>query len=259
MPNHQLDELQQRLQPTRQRLLEHPVYRSLAGLEDLKVFMSQHVFAVWDFMSLLKALQRGLTCVDDVWLPRGDRQTRRLINEIVLGEESDEVGGGATSHFEMYLDAMRQIGCSTAAIDAVLLRVRAGESVTAALAGAPAPARQFSTTTFSIVQSGSLPAIAAAFTFGREEVIPAMFVELIEDLQQRGTANTSILREYLARHIELDGGEHGPMAERMLCEVCGDNEGRWAAAGQAAEVSLRARIALWDGVVKALPSSEAAC
>lgn len=218
--------------------------------------MSHHVFAVWDFMSLLKSLQRRLTCVDEVWQPRGDRTSRRLINEIVLAEESDEVDGKAISHFEMYRDAMQQIGASTNGIDAVLTRMRIGMEVSQALAVAPSAARQFSRTTFSIVHSDSLPAIAAAFTFGREEIIPDMFVALVDDLQQQGLANTSILRDYLQRHIELDGDEHGPMAERLICEACGDDDASWEAAGNAAEQSLRARIGLWDGIVHSLQRSE---
>lgn len=248
--------LQQRLLPVRQRLLTHPVYRSLKDVEDLRGFLAHHVFAVWDFMSLVKALQRRLTCLDEVWVPRGGRSSRRLINEIVLGEESDDVGGAVTSHFEMYLEAMRQVGCSTADIDAVLARVVGGEDVHVALEAAPHAARQFSQTTFAIVQSASLPAIAAAFTFGREEIIPDMFTALVEDLQQQGRANASILQEYLARHIELDGGEHGPMAERLLLEVCGDEDENWRAAGKAAEDSLLARIGLWDGVLQSVNQRE---
>lgn len=248
--------LKQRLLPVRQRLLAHPVYRSLKDEEGLRDFLSHHVFAVWDFMSLVKALQRRLTCLDEVWVPRGDRSSRRLINEIVLGEESDDVGGAVTSHFEMYLEAMRQVGCSTADIDAVLARVVGGENVKVALEAAPHAARQFSRTTFAIVKSGSLPAIAAAFTFGREEIIPDMFSALVEDLQRRGCVNTSILQDYLARHIELDGGEHGPMAERLLLEVCGEDDQSWDAAGKAAEDSLVARIGLWDGVLQAVNQRE---
>jgi hypothetical protein len=141
-------ELQQRLQPLRDRLMSHPVYGSLRDVDDLRRFLSLHVFAVWDFMSLLKALQRRLTCVDEVWRPVGDAASRRLINEIVLGEESDQIAGEFTSHFEMYVAAVRQCGGSTAHIDAVLRRIGAGEDVLRALAAAPAPARRFSTVTF---------------------------------------------------------------------------------------------------------------
>src|SRR5690606_26957449 len=182
--------------PLRARLLAHGVYQALRDLGDLKVFLGHHIFAVWDFMSLLKCLQRQLTCLDEVWVPKGSRMTRRLINEIVLGEESDDLDTGCTSHVELYLDAMRQIGCSTEAIDSVLRCVAQGVDVLSALEYAPEHAREFSRTTFAIVKSNSLPAIAAAFTLGREDVIPDMFSALVADLQAHGHANTSILQHY---------------------------------------------------------------
>ena len=98
----------------RRALLEHPLYGRLQTLSHLAVFMEHHVFAVWDFMSLLKALQVRLTCASVPWLPQGNAQVRRLVNEIVLGEESDALpSGGATSHFELYLQAMQEAGADT--------------------------------------------------------------------------------------------------------------------------------------------------
>ena len=89
-----LDSVYESLRPLRQQVVEHPVYRHIETLADVRLLMEHHVFAVWDFMSLLKALQRHLTCVTVPWVPQGDRHSRRLINEIVLAEESDEECGG---------------------------------------------------------------------------------------------------------------------------------------------------------------------
>lgn len=254
-------DLQTSLEPLRAPLLGHPVYARLRRLEDVCCFMSIHVFAVWDFMSLLKALQRELTCIDVPWIPRGDPYARRLINEIVLGEESDVdvPGEPPTSHFEMYRAAMQDAGADTAALDAFLARLRAGEPVRSALVGAPvpAPARRFVEHTFGVVEGRSLPALAAAFTIGREDVIPAMFGQLIADLSRRHEHRLARLIAYLDRHVVLDGDRHGPMAARMLEAICGEEAQAWEAARAAAADSLAARAVLWDGVVEAIEAAGA--
>lgn len=249
--------LQRHLAPLRQRLCVHPLYSRFCTLADVRLFQQHHVFAVWDFMSLLKALQRALTSIDLVWRPRGDAVARRLVNEIVLGEESDDDQGGYTSHYELYRRAMREAGADAAAIDAVLAQVAAGVDVFAALQAAPAPARRFCTTTFELVHGGSLPAIAAAFTLGREDVIPDMFTALVDDLHRRHPGGLPTLVDYLRRHIELDGERHGPMAARLLAHVCGDDAAKWAAAADGAERAIRARLLLWDELLALLPENVA--
>src|SRR6478735_771827 len=118
---HRWDQLNARLDPLRKKLLDHPVYARIADVDAVRTFMEHHVFAVWDFMSLLKALQQRLTCVTVPWTPQGHRLSRRLINEIVLEEESDEdTRGGYISHFELYRAAMKQCGADTSRVDAFL-------------------------------------------------------------------------------------------------------------------------------------------
>ncbi|MCU0864037.1 MAG: DUF3050 domain-containing protein [Planctomycetes bacterium] len=251
---HDFPALQQALAPLRRRLVAHPIYTCLHDLDSVRVFMTHHVFAVWDFMSLLKALQRQLTCVEPVWRPRGDAVARRLINEIVLGEESDDDRpDGYISHFELYRRAMDEAGADGAAIAVVLARVEAGESVFAALAAAPPPARRFCNETFTLVADGSLPALAAAFTIGREDVIPDMFTALVADLHRQQPGGLPTLVDYLDRHIHLDGERHGPMAVRMLTSVCGTDAARWEQARAGAAAALSARLAFWDGIQAALP------
>jgi hypothetical protein len=244
-------ELEQRLAPLRTRLLAHPVYASIGDERALRVFLEHHVYAVWDFMSLLKGLQRELSCVELPWLPRGERHARRFVHEILLQEESDEDGqGGYASHFELYREAMLDCGASTAVLDEFLAALRAGVPLGTALArsGVPEPAREFVHATFEVLATGSAPAIAAAFALGREDVIPHMFRALVEDLERRFPGRYARLAHYLKRHVELDGDAHAPRAQALLASLCGRDAQHWRAAELAARQSLHARIALWDAL-----------
>jgi hypothetical protein len=250
-----VQQLQAELQPARQQMVAHPVYRRLHTLADLRIFMEHHVFAVWDFMSLLKALQRELTCVELPWVPKGNPATRRLINDIVLEEETDlDPEGQPISHFELYLRAMREAGADTAPAERLLAALAEGASVPAALAAAQAPAsvQEFVKHTFSVIAAGQPHAIAAAFTFGREDVIPDMFRSLIADLGQRFPGQLDTFTYYLNRHIELDEDHHAPLAHQMVRDLCGADAGRWHEATEVAQQGMAARIALWDGIAAAL-------
>lgn len=235
----------------RAELVAHPIYHSLQTLDDVRVFMQHHVFAVWDFMCLLKALQRALTCVEVPWVPVGDNDARRFINEIVLGEESDEDGhGGFRSHFELYLDAMEECGADTQPLETFLQAIRDGEEVETALArsGAPPSVCRFVLHTMEITRSGDVHRMAAAFFFGREDVIPDMFRELVEDLRQEFFGLGRLLY-YLDRHIEVDSDDHGPRAQAILEKLCGGDTRRQEEALETARAALQARVALWDGVL----------
>lgn len=245
-----LSRLIERIDPYRQKLASHSLYSSFRSMEDLHQFMQSHVYAVWDFMSLLKQLQRELTCIDVPWLPTANADARRFINEIVLGEESDHRGEQSCSHYELYLDAMRESGANIQPVEAFIASLRKGESVSQALvvAKVPAEAKAFIETTFRIIDSGSLAATAAAFTFGREDVIPDMFRGFVRELNAAKPGQVETFLYYLERHIELDGDDHGPIALKLMENLCGSDEARWQQATEAAETALRARIALWDAI-----------
>lgn len=246
--------IEERIAPLRKQLADHPLYASIRTLRDLRVFMESHVFAVWDFMSLLKSLQRFLTSVEVPWVPTPYPASRRFVNEIVLGEESDEYEGQPVSHFEIYLEAMARAGAKTEAIEAVVAAARRCTAqdwapLDLALEEAPAPAREFVNTTFRVIREGSVAAQAAAFTFGREDAIPEMFRSLVRDLNREIDGDLSQFVWYLQRHIEVDGDDHGPLSLRMVADLCGDDPEAWEEAAQAAEEAIRARLGLWDGVL----------
>lgn len=240
--------LQQAIEPQRRRVVEHPIYRSINTLGRVQAFQQAHVFAVWDFMSLLKTLQRELTCVQVPWIPSGPTASRRLINEIVLVEESDELGEGYISHFELYLDGMRQTGADTAAVEAFLQRLREGTAVrdAAKLAEIPQAAAEFTATTWEIIETAPVHCQAAAFAFGREDLIPEMFQQVIAIADSDGRLET--FKDYLARHIEVDGEQHTPMAMQMLIDLCADDQAAWDECAATVQTALRARATLWDTI-----------
>lgn len=242
-----IESIEERIAPLRARLAAHPLYASIRTAEHLRLFMQSHVFAVWDFMSLLKALQNRLTCVTVPWTPTAFPQSRRFINEIVLGEESDVFEGRTVSHFELYLEAMKQSSADTAPIQSLLKRLHSMPLVPA-LAEIPDEARAFVQGTFALIETGNLHAMAAAFTFGREDLIPDMFRAFVRDLSHR-SHEFSIFAWYLERHIEIDGEDHGPLSLRMVADLCSSDEQRWNEAADAAELALHARLALWDAIL----------
>jgi hypothetical protein len=232
----------------RERVVTHPLYDGLNTHSAIVTFMEHHVFAVWDFMSLLKSLQRRLTYVTVPWVPTRSTDSRRLINEIVLAEESDELRGGYVSHFEWYVAAMAEAGADYSVVDKFIDSIRGEQPLPDALdsAGVPRPSAEFVSATWSFVESAPVHCQAAAFAFGREDLIPDMFTRVVAVNREQGGLET--FGEYLERHIEVDGEAHTPMAMQMLVDLCGDDAVRWEEAEAAATAALEARVRLWDSV-----------
>ncbi|PWJ57437.1 Protein of unknown function (DUF3050) [Dyadobacter jejuensis] len=250
-----IDTIHAELLSLRQAIIDHPVYEDLRDLEDLQIFMEHHVFAVWDFMSLLKSLQNGLTCTQVPWLPVGDAETRSLINEIVAGEESDvNATGNKESHFEMYLAAMQQAGCNMKPIQGFIELLRKGLPVAEALkhASIPVASSDFMRFTFDVIAEGPMHTQAAVFTFGREDLIPGMFLSIINDLNMRFPDHVSTFKYYLERHIEVDGDQHSHLAIRMTSVLCGEDDAKWMEAQQAAVRALQKRLELWNAIHRAI-------
>ena len=237
--------------PLRARLASHPLYRSIRTEAHLRIFMQAHVFAVWDFMSLLKALQAGLTCVSIPWMPTPMPESRRFINEIVLGEESDYFQGRAISHCELYLEAMEQSGADTKQFYSFLSEL-SSHSLAGTIAKLPTGPRAFVRHTFDTIESGSLHRMAAAFTFGREDLIPDIFRSLVDELSTQNAGRFDTFAWYLQRHIEIDGEDHGPLSLRMVADLCGSDEQLWQEATAAAQAALEARLSLWDAILHEL-------
>ncbi len=255
-----IQQLETALQPLRKQLQNHLLYTRLLEIRDIQLFMESHVFAVWDFMSLLKALQNNITCNTLPWMPGKDATLARFINEIVHAEESDvNELGVPKSHFEMYVDAMYQVGASTHGIQQCLSEIEQGATVEEALdrCSVPAAVKAFVNYSFQVIATKETYKIAAAFTFGREDVIPDMFLEIVKKSENASAAASySKLTYYLQRHIELDGDEHGPLSLQMIATLCGDDAAKWDAVAVVATEALQHRIFLWDAISEKIKQTQ---
>jgi hypothetical protein len=246
-----VQQLKLAIEPVRNTLLAHPVYSRIQDLQGLQKFSETHVFAVWDFMSLLKSLQIGLTSVSLPWVPVGNADTRYLINEIVLGEESDvDEAGNRISHFELYIKAMQQMGASTDVISQLIEHINSGKTVYEAIEAAPLPqqVKDFLQFTFDISFNAPLHVKAAVFTFGREDLIPSMFMKILDKIFADAPDKVSIFKYYIERHIEVDGDHHSHLALDMVNNLCGSDASKWEEAKIASVKALALRIGLWDAI-----------
>nr|WP_315166612.1 DUF3050 domain-containing protein [uncultured Flavobacterium sp.] len=244
------------IESQKQMLLQHPLYKKVQTVDDLYRFLENHVYAVWDFMSLLKALQAKLTCTTTPWFATKNPETRYLINEIVLAEESDlTMDGRHQSHYEMYIEAMESCGANTSGIEHFLSEIDSLQNIFVAIkkSNLHPNIKNFLDFTFKVIEEGKVHKIAAAFTFGREDLIPNMFTEILKNFQENfPKTDLSKLIYYFERHIELDADEHGPMAMKMITELCGDNEQKWAEVEEVSILALEKRIGLWDAIEESI-------
>jgi hypothetical protein len=247
-----IEAINKTIQPQKESLLQHSLYKKVQTIEDLHTFLENHVYAVWDFMSLLKALQAKLTCTTTPWFATENPETRYLINEIVLAEETDlTIDGRHQSHYEMYIEAMKACGANTQGIERFLSEVHSFKNVFVAIkkSNLHPNIKAFLDFTFRVIDEGKTHEIAAAFTFGREDLIPSMFTAILKNFQENfPETDLSKLIYYFERHIELDADEHGPMAMKMITELCGTDAQKWSDVEEVSILALEKRIGLWDAI-----------
>jgi hypothetical protein len=241
-----------------EKLNNHPLYQSIQTMDDLRIFMAHHVYPVWDFMSLLKFLQYRIAPAAFPWKPLLNSSTRYFINQIVLAEESDEglpdINGHPTfvSHFELYCDAMREVGANP--LDAIHFSDVAFEhGIDSALSlnSVPVAVREFTKTTFDFIKTNKTHVAGAAFALGREHIIPEMFRSFLSRMNIT-CQDAPVFHYYLKRHIHLDEGTHAPLALKMMNELIGGDPLKLREAKEAAYAAVEARIQLWNGVLAAI-------
>lgn len=252
----EINYIQDKIAKQRNNLLNHRLYSKIKNISDLQSFTENHVFAVWDFMSLLKALQIKLTCTKTPWIPNQNSQTAYLINEIVIAEETDiNQLGERKSHYELYIDAMTDIGANIKIPNEIVHKLASSDDIFKSIDNLKIHKniKEFLNFTFKVIAEGKPHKIAAIFTFGRENLIPNMFTEILREFQKNiNDIDISKLIYYFERHIELDEDEHGPMALQMVSELAGNDSKKWDEIESISTEALQKRILLWDAIEEIL-------
>lgn len=238
---------------------QHRVFGLIKTVEDLRIFMSWHVFAVWDFMSLVKRLQIEYTSIKLPWCPPKSTQAARHINEIVLGEETDitALAGQYCSHYELYLNAMEEIGAPTDQIRQFVELVSGNMPYEQALqmSAAPPAVQAFVKSTINLSLTGRTEEVLGGFLYGREDAIPGMFQNLLDSWNlDAKDAPTFVF--YLKRHIELDTDSHGPAATRLTQDELQDDQEAWIRMLSAANAAVNQRIMLWDALADVISGTD---
>jgi len=240
-----------------EQLNNHPLYSCLEDQKNLKIFMEHHVFAVWDFMSLIKALQSHLAPINIPWIPTKNSHHANFINQLVLEEESDKSLTNSTkathaSHFEGYMNAMKDIGANTVPITQFIKRVEShGIKNALKTQNIPRPSMNFMAFTFDLIERNQAHLLATVVAYGRETLIPELFQSIQKGLKLKQSVAPN-LHAYLTRHVQLDKNEHGPLALRMADELCWNSEIKQSSAIDIAELALISRLNFWDGIHDAI-------
>ena len=239
------------LEPVSSLLKTHSLYNKVDSIPKLKIFMKSHVYAVWDFMSILKSLQNDLTVTSVPWIPPTNINAARFINEIVISEESDEVEFSPSkyiSHYGLYLYAMKEVNAFCEPVESLVADITKKTPWEIAL--------QNNKTRYSnIIPKGTLKVSTSAklhqkmahFFFGREDPIPVMFQNILTEIENKNI-KAKMFKAYLDRHIQLDGDDHGPLSIKILESICEENTQLWDEVYESAIETIEARIKLWDSI-----------
>lgn len=239
------------------RVRFHPIFSALTSREALTIFMRNHVYAVWDFMSLVKSVQSHVAPCSIPWIPHADSSVVQAINEIVLSEESDRDmhGKGSSSHFNLYLDSMRELNISVYDILIFIENVRNLGLYKTIQATCPSPALDFVSQTFKIIDSNDPLTISCWFAYGREKIIPGMFTTVLSELGVPCTQAPTFYY-YLERHTELDGGAHSHFAQKLVDHFCDGDPIKISLAQQACKSAIKTRIHFWDQVLQLIDTKK---
>ena len=166
-------------------LYNHTLYSSIKNSDHIRIYMHNQVWCVWDFMTLVKSIQLKLMPPSILWQPPKYPTLGAYIYEVLLTEETDNSirQNENASHFQTYLEAMKQSKVDTKSIDKFISLLLKGKDFDTAIknCGVHKEAKEFVENTYGFANS-ALHIATSVFCLSREGVIPGMFNSLLSNL-----------------------------------------------------------------------------
>jgi len=258
-----IKKIENAIESSSEALANHKIYDAIKTFEDFRIFMSYHIFCVWDFMNLIKRLQLEFTCCKVPFRPAPNplaEQMCRFLNEIVLEEESDELEDGFISHFSYYCKAFEELlDGEQHDFDHVfqfkdkVMQADLHYSELLNESFIPSIAKTFMGSTKAQVEHKNILVTASSFTFGREALLPSIFMEILKKPMLKDEERLEKFKVYLERHITLDGDVHSHLAKKLVASIC-KNDADWNLAEDAALTAINSRLKYWDSVYDVIRS-----
>lgn len=240
------------IEDLKSELAAHCLYTKLQHMEDIHIFMEHHVFAVWDFMSLAKALQLHLDATQVIEKQTDNSKILGFVNGILTGGETDpnkkEI---VLSHLEMYLELMDEIGANTTNIKKLIASSAAGLDIHEAMQIAQLTDEQQRILNFTqtIIATNEIHKIAVAATLVPEGMISNRFLKILKETEERDNLLVPKFKNYLNRYKAIDGNDYGLLSLEMVTHFCDSDGKKWVDILDIAMKTLSHRIYLWDAIV----------
>lgn len=239
-----------------QILANHKLYERVNDELSLRLFMEHHVICVWSYNFLLREIHQELVGLIHPLNSQSQKEAIRLVSEMILEEELEEQQDGSLlSHFEIYLEAMQDLGANISPIVSFFDLQDSGQNWQTALKHArfPTAVSRYARKMNRFAQA-PLHEKAAALFYEGEPFIPDTFLLRIGQLGN--TVKIGRLLDYFERHIEGLRSPGFSASGRLVEILCNNDEKMSLEAEQSAEEAMKNRVELWGyitGQLEALP------
>jgi len=202
-------------------VINHPMFKKLNNIYNIKKYSEFQIWCVWDFMSILKQVQNFIFCNDILWLPPENPNAGAAFYRLIESEETDLGFKGGdlnrASHFQSFRAAMQELNADTKNIDNFLELIKTGKTLPEALnkSGASPQTKSFLLTNNHLIKQSPYNAIAL-ITLTRENFLPAVFKSLLSYVNENEKIELFVW--YHKRHIYLDSVLHGPLSIQIFNE-----------------------------------------